>query len=751
MKSETIDKAMYINLFKKSESPQVIFDKNKIILDVSDAFFSDFSWNEKDCIGSSLSTFIFYSDRSLLSGNLTQDKFLRVLVNDSRQYLRCRLSFTQLGGGVYSVKISKLRNYSGMQVTGGILQDSSGIEEARQRYKQSADKLKRLYENSSKINDRYLKVFENSRNYLFSIDVYSGELIEANSATAATLGFESRKECIENFQSISGHSRKNVKTFIELRKKLIDFSRLYDEVFSIENAHGKELVIKADLFMEDERRAAGFAVDYRQESETKKRLKEAETFSKMILDIFPGAFWFYSTENRAVIYVSQGAKGLFGETAYDLYMNIDTLNRIVIQDERNFSAKLKECLAGVYRFEKERFKINGKDGEKWISLISFEAVQTDYPQKGICFFAVDISNKVETEENLKKEREKSIEKEMRRLRSLLKSVQNGVMAVSRDTFTIKYWGSMSSKIFGYCEGEVLDKSVSCCFPESFAGFLRNFKETEKLKKSVFSFKSKYEKKISCTVLVYNYSDLKSDDLIVVFIDISKEMRMKDKLVKTQKMRKQLAAELIDSQEKERYRIARELHDNFAQILCVLNMRISRRLQSDIPYRKEAEQDVVLIETMIDELSNLAANLRPAAIETGGIIQSTRTFLKSIPIECSVELRADDKLIEAAIPSDKLIHIFRIIQEAVQNAIKHSNAEKITVSFGMSDDACPIINICDNGNGFDKGTVKKDGMGLFNMKERAELVGAKFAINSTPAQGTCIKLKLISEEEGGGII
>ncbi len=203
-------------------------------------------------------------------------------------------------------------------------------------------------------------------------------------------------------------------------------------------------------------------------------------------------------------------------------------------------------------------------------------------------------------------------------------------------------------------------------------------------------------------------------------------------------KKMLAQAAVDAQEKERADIGKELHDNISQMLT------STKLFLDILKSKTddelVDRSIKNINAIIQEVRSLSRSLVPSSIADLGLIASMLDLFENIRAASviDVEFYPDDEIDQLLSPNSKLT-LYRIVQEQINNIIKHSGAKQVFVEL-FSDQGNIELIIGDDGVGFDPETIKK-GMGLQNMRSRAELLSGSINIISAPGKGSKIKVLL----------
>lgn len=200
--------------------------------------------------------------------------------------------------------------------------------------------------------------------------------------------------------------------------------------------------------------------------------------------------------------------------------------------------------------------------------------------------------------------------------------------------------------------------------------------------------------------------------------------------------------LYDGQEMERQRISRELHDGLGQKMVAIKLQlesISKLKQDDVPERiKEIKENFLRI---IDEVRQISNNLAPNILTESGLDVALKSLCTSMAktTDIDIEFSAYGDYLTA--DSKVKFYIYRIAQEAINNAIKHSGANKIQLQLmGNKDNIILVLE--DNGKGFTySNNFCTPCNGIYNMKERARLIGGTFDIETEPNAGTTIRLKV----------
>jgi PAS domain S-box-containing protein len=203
----------------------------------------------------------------------------------------------------------------------------------------------------------------------------------------------------------------------------------------------------------------------------------------------------------------------------------------------------------------------------------------------------------------------------------------------------------------------------------------------------------------------------------------------------------LSSELLKVQENERKRIAREIHDGIGQTLAALKFSLESKLsQVDngvVPQGVSLESIISLTQSGIEEARRIQMDLHPSVLDDLGILATLGWFTREYQkIYSHIRIERKTTLEEKDVPDSLKIVLYRIIQEALNNIAKHSKANLVHLSLAKVDGKIELM-IGDNGRGFDLENYRK-GLGLTSMRERTELSGGSFTIESTQQAGTMIR-------------
>ncbi|OGO22801.1 MAG: hypothetical protein A2144_07775 [Chloroflexi bacterium RBG_16_50_9] len=224
-----------------------------------------------------------------------------------------------------------------------------------------------------------------------------------------------------------------------------------------------------------------------------------------------------------------------------------------------------------------------------------------------------------------------------------------------------------------------------------------------------------------------------------FNEMSKELKHKEE------MRVQLLAKVIDAQEQERKRIARELHDESGQALTSLmvGLRLTEESTDSTQLKEKLVELRALAGQTLEGLRHLATELRPSLLDDIGLVSAIRRYAEEYASKTGISVDCQLSALDSLNLSPEVeVTVYRIMQETLTNVLKHAEARNVSVVAGLRNSNLVMV-IEDDGKGFyvDKVMAQEDEkwLGIFGMKERASLIGGKVTLESAPGEGTTLYL------------
>jgi signal transduction histidine kinase len=221
------------------------------------------------------------------------------------------------------------------------------------------------------------------------------------------------------------------------------------------------------------------------------------------------------------------------------------------------------------------------------------------------------------------------------------------------------------------------------------------------------------------------------------------------LKRQQAAQQAFAHQLIESQEAERQRIAAELHDSLGQHLLVIRNRAAlgeRAVQDPVQSRNQFDEITASATQAISEVRAISHNLRPVNLDRLGLTATIEEMVEKVAESSGIQFSADIEALENGwLTKEQEVNCFRIIQESLNNIVKHAQATKAYVELWRQDGALHLT-VRDNGRGYDVGSISQRGLGLTSISERVRILGGTQTVTTAPGAGTMISITISAGEE-----
>jgi len=320
-----------------------------------------------------------------------------------------------------------------------------------------------------------------------------------------------------------------------------------------------------------------------------------------------------------------------------------------------------------------------------------------------------------------------------RLRAILDTAVEGIITID-ELGIIESFNAAAEEIFGYKASEIIGRSVNTLMPMPYRrehdGYLANY------------LRSGHARIIGIGREVVG----QRKDGTVFPMDLSvSEVRLEDRrlftgFVREITERKRLEAEVLEISERERRSLGQGLHDGLCQHLTGIEL-LSRVLEQNLAKSShsgavQAGKIAEHVREAISQTRELARGLSPVGVESDGLMSALQQLTASVSSLFQVDCRFE--CAEPILVSDNGVatHLYRIAQEAINNAIKHGKAREVAVRLRRDTHSAQLV-VTDHGAGFPKDLPNNGGMGLQIMKYRAGMIGASLEIRPANGQGTTV--------------
>ena len=321
------------------------------------------------------------------------------------------------------------------------------------------------------------------------------------------------------------------------------------------------------------------------------------------------------------------------------------------------------------------------------------------------------------------------EHRLNRLAAIVEFSEDAIIGKDIDGI-ITEWNQGARQLYGYAADEVIGKPVSLLIPPDVADDFPQIMQKIRRGESIVHYETVRKTKDGVRVEVsVSVSPIRDEvGKIVGAAAIARDITE----------RKRQSRKLIEAQEQERARIARELHDDISQRLALFAVEMEQLKDlpsNEIPIRLEKMR--ITIMEILSDVQALSHELHYSYLEYLGIVPAMKNFCQEFAKRQKVEVEFGTLNVPPSISSDISLCLFRVLQETLHNAAKHSGVNRFRVQLrGTSDEI--HLTVSDSGAGFDpEAAVKSHGLGLTSMKERLHLVKGEISIDSRPEHGTTI--------------
>jgi PAS domain S-box-containing protein len=385
------------------------------------------------------------------------------------------------------------------------------------------------------------------------------------------------------------------------------------------------------------------------------------------------------------------------------------------------------------------------DGERVSVVIKFPVFDAAGGIDGLGGIAVDITER------------KSVEQALRESRTLLEEAQKvaGLGCWEWDPASGRlHWSEELYRIYGV---------DAAAFRPSFEGYLERVHPEDRARVSEtvasalvegrgFRLEERIVRPDGAVRVLRSQGEVVKDaggravKMVGACFDITEQKDSESQLQAAAETLSRLSHRLVEAEEAERRRIARELHDRVGQNLSALNINLDIILgqlgeQASQEVRMRLRDSLALVDGTLQTIENVMADLRPPLLDEYGLGAALGWHAEEFQRRTHLRVRLEDRARERTreLPHEAAVTLFRIAQEALNNAAKHAQAESLAISLAVEDGQF-VLQIRDDGRGFDPASPTRR-LGMRSMRERAEAAGARFSIDSAPGKGTTLEVRV----------
>lgn len=330
-----------------------------------------------------------------------------------------------------------------------------------------------------------------------------------------------------------------------------------------------------------------------------------------------------------------------------------------------------------------------------------------------------------------------------RYRAIFEALPDGCVIVDREG-TIRDLNASAERLFGYAREELLGENVEILVPDRFRAVHEEqraaYSREPHVRPMGIGLELRARRKDGAELPVeIGLSPIETPDGLYVIAsihDVTDRIRLRA-----------FGSGLLRGAEEERRRIARELHDDTAQSLSALLLRLQMARRTADPEKHEEMLKEMHGEILraSESVRRILRGLRPPALEEVGVVAAIRAHLRSALADTGLEVELDAAPVEDVLSGDAKLALYRIVQEAISNVLRHAEADRVSIHIATADGKV-VATVADDGRGFDVAKAAGGrGLGILGMQERALLLGGRVSVKSERDDGTRVRIELPTEE------
>lgn len=323
---------------------------------------------------------------------------------------------------------------------------------------------------------------------------------------------------------------------------------------------------------------------------------------------------------------------------------------------------------------------------------------------------------------------------------VLQTIAEGDKLEIQSRLARKRLSEVSMHFKDYTEAEVRDAY------EKAHNLQMDLSMNRQLEKQLRQRRDEIERRLVGLTETIERADHLISQITIVLNYLMSDLKQVGEVLENAKQKQDFGLKIIEAQEEERKRLSREIHDGPAQMLANVMMRsdLIERI-----YKERSAQEAIdeirnlkrMVRSALYEVRRIIYDLRPMALDDLGLVPTLRKYLQTIEeYHNKTKIHFTNLGEDKRLPAKYEVALFRLVQESVQNALKHADASEIEVKLEICKAQINVV-IKDNGKGFDTNVKKPESFGILGMKERVELLEGEISIHSKIGAGTVIIIQV----------
>lgn len=477
-------------------------------------------------------------------------------------------------------------------------------------------------------------------------------------------------------------------------------------------------------------RMIGSMIDMTPIYTVQRKIEDSEMRLRTILDTDPECIKLMD-ENACILDINRAGLQMIEADRIEVIIGKSLLTLVDTRHQKPLAKLIRDAFKGKSgAIEFEMISLNGN--RRWCEINVVPFLNADKKVISALGVTRDISERKLAETAVRLSEEK--------YRTLVEQAADSIVLYNADGVLLDT-NTSASRLLGYTREEFGQMRLSdVLLPEEIAD---NPVQYDVLSAGISTVKIRRMRRKDGSVVITEVRSQQLPDgrFLSVIRDMTERIKAEEELKSSYKAVRSLTAHLQNIREEERTNIAREIHDELGQQLTVLKMDVAwlnKKFQGpDEKVNSRLKDLLTMIDETVKSVRRISSQLRPSLLDDLGLTAAMEWQLGEFEKRAGIKTLFDAPHEELPVPDASKTALFRIFQECLTNVLRHSSATSVAVSLKEADQQL-VMSITDNGVGFEPLKVgEKRTLGILGMKERAEMIGGTYEINSKPGEGTSV--------------
>jgi len=525
------------------------------------------------------------------------------------------------------------------------------------------------------------------------------------------------------------------------RIPVIILSGMSDTCLAVEaiKEGAQDYLVKGEFNMNLLAKSIQYAIERKRNIE---KLRESDERFNLVVKATNDAVWDWDLELNEVFVVGDTYKQLFGYDTVDAVSPAQFWESCLHPEDRDrVLTKLQGIIkeAKISKWEDE-FRLRKSNGEYvYVHDRGYIIYSADQRPVRMIGAIQDITSRKISEENIRTSEEK--------YRQTFYRNPYPTWIYDRDSLQILEVNDAAIEKYGFDKEAFLHLTIWDLHPEGeadeFLAALKSGVMIQRFQQKLWHHRTKEGRPLIVEITSHLIDYYGRMSMQVIINDVTERIRLEKELARQQKLKQQQITEVVlGAQERERFELGQELHDNINQILA------TSKLYLDVAIEEEPRLELLAksrknISMAIEEIRKLSKDLIAPTLNDLGLIQSIRELIRGIQMVKKMKIMLNiSGLDEEKLLPEQKINVYRIIQEQLNNIIKHAQASTVVIDLNMLEEQISL-QVRDDGKGFDPRS-RRNGVGISNIISRAELYNGRVEIESAPGKGCKLEVILNSK-------